>query len=62
VPDNFAAFFRAILHHTASHHPLIKPLRPKKSAHAILVQLTGWSERGTPKADDYMPCAPPPPR
>jgi protein-tyrosine phosphatase len=62
VPDNFAAFFRAILHHTASHHPLITPLRPKKSAHAILVQLTGWSERGTPKADDYMPCAPPPPR
>ncbi|BEI81212.1 hypothetical protein CcaverHIS002_0203720 [Cutaneotrichosporon cavernicola] len=54
LPDNFAAFFRAILHGTASAHPLVAGMG-RKSGHAILVQLTGWSERGAPKADDYMP-------
>ncbi|GMK57063.1 hypothetical protein CspeluHIS016_0309030 [Cutaneotrichosporon spelunceum] len=54
-PENFGAFFRAILHHTASAHHLIAPLRPRRRREVVLVQLTGWTERGAPKADDYMP-------
>lgn len=55
TPSTFPAFFQAIYDQTASIHPLLKPARPalgKKKA--ILVQLTGWEEKGQPKADRYL--------
>lgn len=54
LPDNFAAFFRTILRRRASASPLVSNLATP-SKHAILVQLTGWTESGKPKADPYMP-------
>lgn len=58
MPNNLAAFFRNIYRRTASQSPLVTHLVPHplpREKHAILVQLTGWTERGTTKADPYMP-------
>lgn len=52
------AFFRALLDNSASRaaeHIESKLLQPKKKNEAILIQLTGWVERGIEKACPYMP-------
>ncbi|KAL7420821.1 hypothetical protein Q5752_004774 [Cryptotrichosporon argae] len=56
LPETFHAFFRAMLTGAASRHPAVAERATKKGA-VILVQLTGWEEKGVPKADPYFPAA-----
>jgi protein-tyrosine phosphatase len=59
TPTTFPHFFQAIYERTASKHPLLNSgsndtASATRGKPAILVQLTGWEERGVPKADKYL--------
>lgn len=56
LPDDFGRFFKGIYTHAAGENDLVKDLDKLDRKHAIVVQLTGWTEGGRLKADDYMPC------
>ncbi|KAL1412507.1 hypothetical protein Q8F55_000253 [Vanrija albida] len=53
LPHTFYPFFRAIYARSAS-NAVGKSQAPRRRE-AILVQLTGWRERGVRKADPYLP-------
>lgn len=53
LPHTFYPFFRAIYARSASDAQ--GPARTPRRREAILVQLTGWRERGVRKADPYLP-------
>lgn len=57
TPRTFATWFQAIYEKSASKHPLLQHAKlPSNSTgkRPILVQLTGWEERGIIKADRYL--------
>lgn len=57
TPRTFASWFQAIYEKSASKHPLLSKAKlpeNSKGKRPILVQLTGWEERGIIKADRYL--------
>ena len=53
VPHTLPTFWQAIYERAASAHPLVRA-HTRPANRAILVQLTGWEEKGRPKAHNYM--------